>query len=608
MTATRAVLATGLAGQLAAASVGAIPWALLPVSAGLYAGAAWWAAHADDRRAAQLRKAGALLAVVVMLALAPSFPWPPEPQQLKEILGFMLLGVQVGQALSWRQDRDLRSGLLTALGMLVLGASYAPDILVGIPLLIGWAAALAALGRLQGARSVLPATALAVVLGLVAFLLVPVPVSATLRSRLAGISPAPTRDSAIRVFSGEELDLRQRGKLTKDPVATVPADSPTLWRSATFDHYDGTTWSRPKSSVLQGGPGYDVAAVAGPARTDRVTLTGSSDGTVWSPGRLVSIEASGVRIPLVNELGDVQLPGVRGGYSVTSDVLITDPARLRSTRGQDDTSRRWREVPEDLPDRVDALAREITRGASNRYDAAEAIAQWLRSEATYRLDSPVPAAGMDAVDQFLFVDKTGFCEQFASAEVVLLRTLGIPARLVTGLAYGVPAGPGLRSYRVADLHAWVELWVPGTGWVSSDPTAGVPLAESSSVIGTVRERVAAAVSATLQSLTRVPGGRPALAGVLLLITVLASLVVARRPRICRTPVVLPVVAGGPALRAFLRMDARQGSQARRPGESLRELSTRWDPGIAPALEVVERECYAPVSPDPGPAVDVLDRY
>lgn len=606
--AARAVVATGLAGQLAGASVGALPWALLPVSAGFYVAAGWWAGQLDERRGAMLRRAGSAVALVVILVLLPTLELPPAPQELKGTLGLMLVGVQVGQAMSWRHDRDLRGGLLTALGLLVVGASYAPDILVGIPLLLGWVAALVALGRLQGTRSVVPATAVAVVLGLVAFLLVPVPVSASLRSKLAGVAPVSREAHGVRVFSGQELDLRQRGKLSNDAVATVPADSPTLWRSVTFDTYDGTTWSRPESSVLTGGPVYDVATPVGPVRTDRVQLEGSSDGTVWSPGRLLSVEAPGVRIPLVNELEDVQLPGLREGYTVTSEVPITDPGRLRSTRGADETSRRWRAVPADLPERVDALARQITASTTNRYDAAEAIAQWLRAEVTYRLDSPVPEPGQDAVDRFLFVDRTGFCEQFASAEVVLLRTLGIPARLVTGLAYGVPAGPGERTYRLADLHAWVELWVPGAGWASSDPTAGVPLAQSSSVVGSVRDRVAAAVSSALQSLTRVPGGRPALAAGLLLATVLAGLVVARRPRTRRTPVVLPSMTGGPALQAFLRMDARQGALARRPGESLRELAVRREADVAAALEVVERECYAPTAPDPVRAVEVLDRY
>lgn len=603
--AARAVVVAGLAGQLSAALVGALPWLLLPASMGLYVVAAMLSLRASDGRGKILRYVGSALVLVSAGVILATLQRPLDPLLLKGSLGLLLVAAQVGQAMSWRQSRDLGSGLVTALGLLVLGASYAPDVLVGLPLLVGWVAVLVALSHLHGSQPVVPVTAVAVVLGLVAFLLVPVPVAAGVRSRLA---PAPPREAlGARIFSGDVLDLRLRGRLGTDTVASVPADAPVLWRSASFDHYDGASWARPQSTVLSGGPPYDVAPVVGPTREDRVTLLGSSDGTVWSPGRLTTVSAGAVRIPLVNEFGDVLLPGLRGGYTVTSDVEVTDPGRLRGRQGADITERRWREVPADLPDRVGALARQITAGATSRYDAAEAIAQWLRENATYRLDSPVPRRGEDAVDRFLFVDRTGFCEQFASAEAVLLRTLGIPARLVTGLAYGKPVGER-RVFRVADLHAWVELWVPGVGWVSSDPTAGVPLAAGSASGSSLRQRLATSVSAGLTGLTRVPGGRTSLALGLLVLTAVAGQVLSRRPPARRTRKSVAGLSGGPALQAFLRLDARLGGRSRRPGESLRELSARLDPAVAAALGVVERECYAPSRPDPTEAVAVLDRY
>lgn len=605
--AARAVVAAGVAGQLSAAAVGALPWPLLALTSATYVTGAWWSSRATGAQATVLRHAGSVIALIAMAAALVSLPHPVDPSQVKGSLGLTLVGAQVGQALGWRQDRDLRTGLVTAVGMLVLGASYAPDVLVGLPLLVGWVAVLVALAHLHGARPVLPATAVAVVLGLVAFLLVPAPVSAGLRNRLAGVTGLPTRsDLGAPVFSGDQLDLRRRGALGTAPVAVVPADSPQLWRAATFDSYDGTNWSRPTSGVLEGGPAYQVANPVGPTRQDRVLLREAANGSIWSPGRLVAVTAPGIRVPLVNELGDVELPGVRGSYEVTSEEPVTDLGRLRATGG-DTSEARWRSLPVDLPPRVTELARQVTAGTASHFDAAEAIAAWLRSHATYRLDSPVPQPGQDAVDRFLFVDKTGFCEQFASAEVVLLRSLGIPARLVTGLAGGEPADGG-RLLRVKDSHAWVEVWVPGVGWVSSDPTAGVPLAAGTGSSTGVRARVSAAVTDALRSLTRLPGGRTSLALGLLALTAGAALVLLRRPPSRRTSDGPAVTAGGPALQAFLRLDARLGDRRRRPGESLRELSTRLDPGLVDALGVVERECYAPVRPDPVQAVEALDSF
>ena len=132
--------------------------------------------------------------------------------------------------------------------------------------------------------------------------------------------------------------------------------------------------------------------------------------------------------------------------------------------------------PSTVPERVRALAKRITRWAPDRDAATRAVESYLREHATYRLDSPVPPPGADAVDHFLFVAHTGFCEQFAAAEVVLLRAAGVPARLATGFAGGESSGDH-RTLRGSDAHAWVEVWYPDLGWAASDPTAGARRAD-----------------------------------------------------------------------------------------------------------------------------------
>jgi transglutaminase-like putative cysteine protease len=612
---TAALLVAGLAGQLSASAVGALPLSLFPVTAVLLLAAAWLSAHADEARAVNLRKAGTVGSLGVALVGLPIVAaGGADALHLKGSLALMLLGVQVAQALSWRESRDLRTGLSCAVGLLLLGASYAPDVLVGLPILVGWVAALVALGQLKGLRprQLVAPTAVAVVFGLVAFLLIPVPATAGLRSRLAGGDHQNVQEPLTRTaqgstaFSSTELDLSVRGALATDPLLSVPDSSPELWQNSIFDTYTGSSWTRPSSSRAAGsGPTYEVGERSGMLRTDEVTRLGrTADGSIWSPGRLVSFDAGSVRLAMTDGLGDVVAFGSGSTYTVTSEVPVTDPVRLDSVAGPDDPNPRWRALPTSLPTRVEVLARQVTAGLGSRWAKAQAIELWLHAHATYRLDSPVPAAGQDAVDQFLFVDKTGFCEQFASAEAVLLRTLGIPSRLITGLAYGTPHG-SQRVYKVSDLHAWVQLWVPGTGWVTSDPTAGSVLAAGSPSVG-LRTRVTTVLSRGLRWLAALPGGRPALAVALLMLTALVAAATRRsRPR---TPDPLPVRPSGPALAAFLRFDVRQGLRSRRPEESLRELRERCPAEVGGALEVVERECYAPVAPDPRPAVEVLDRY
>jgi transglutaminase-like putative cysteine protease len=137
-----------------------------------------------------------------------------------------------------------------------------------------------------------------------------------------------------------------------------------------------------------------------------------------------------------------------------------------------------------LPDtssRVAALAREVTSAASTPYGRARAIEQHLRRSYQYSLDVGTTASA-DPVEDFLFARKTGYCEHYATAMVVMLRTLGIPSRLVTGFLPGAWNDFGnYYTIRQQDAHAWVEVYFPRSGWVTFDPTPSVPAAAPSLV-------------------------------------------------------------------------------------------------------------------------------
>jgi hypothetical protein len=106
------------------------------------------------------------------------------------------------------------------------------------------------------------------------------------------------------------------------------------------------------------------------------------------------------------------------------------------------------------------------------------IQDHLRREFTYSLDTGTASPKRDPLADFLFVTKRGYCEYFASAMAVLLRTQGIPARVATGFQSGYYNDvSGSWVLRASDAHAWVEAWIPGRGWVTFDPTppdAGTP--------------------------------------------------------------------------------------------------------------------------------------
>lgn len=611
-------------GHVAAVAATVLPAVALLATVPLTVAGAVVTAKAAERTAAVLRAGATLVVLGLALAVLPRVLSGGGEAGLRGVLGPLLVGVSVAQAWTWTRRRELCVAVLGAVGLLVLGASFAPDVLVGLPLLAGWVAAVTALVLADRDRAsegvdvvlaggsprspIVVAAALAAVLGLAAFLLVPVPDEAALRSRLAqaAAGTAASGRAVPGAYTGSRVDLRIRGQLSDAPLIDVPDDSPPLWRSGVYDKWDGTGWTTPARTRRVAGPPFAVQAASGPTRTDEVRVERSAEGPVWAPGPVVQVALSG-RSAQVDDLGTVQ-GRTRPFYVVTSQVVQPGLAELRASSGADEDDPRWTALPASLPERVRALGRELTASAPTRIDAVRTVEQWLGDRAAYNLDSPVPGRGEDAVDRFLFVDRVGFCEQFAAAEVLLLRAAGIPARFVTGLAYGVPASEGRRTFRQKDLHAWAEVFHPGLGWVASDPTPPATQLASASL----RTRVVAELTAALRRAEDVPGGRRAIAAVLMTLTAsVAGALLLRRRRPARTAA-LPevVVTGRPGLAAFLRWDARQGAARRRPAETLAELTSRSarPPEVVAAIGVVEQELYAESPPaDVATAAAVLDR-
>ena len=131
-------------------------------------------------------------------------------------------------------------------------------------------------------------------------------------------------------------------------------------------------------------------------------------------------------------------------------------------------------LPDQVPDRVLALARDLTATEPTPYDRALAIESYLRTF-SYTLDVPSPPFHRDAADYFLFDLQQGHCDYYATTMAVLARAAGLPARLVVGYAGGTYDPDNVR-YLVteADAHAWVEVYFPEYGWVEFEPTAGRP--------------------------------------------------------------------------------------------------------------------------------------
>jgi hypothetical protein len=153
-----------------------------------------------------------------------------------------------------------------------------------------------------------------------------------------------------------------------------------------------------------------------------------------------------------------------------SPVSATLPAEI---------SERYLALPESVPERVLELARDVAGDAPTVYDRAVAIEHYLRAY-PYTLELPDPPTGRDLVDYFLFERQEGYCDYYASAMVVMARSVGVPARLASGYAQGSYDHESDRwVVREKDAHSWVEVCFPGIGWVEFEPTAGQPALDRS---------------------------------------------------------------------------------------------------------------------------------
>ncbi len=160
-------------------------------------------------------------------------------------------------------------------------------------------------------------------------------------------------------------------------------------------------------------------------------------------------------------------------YKVTSRVSAATAEQLRQAAAADvpvELLNRYTKLPDDLPRRIADLAGEVTGDAPTAYDQALALEAFLR-QYDYSLDVDLPPNGVDPVDYFLFDLQEGYCDYYASAMVVMARTMGLPARVATGFLAQPEDENGIQTVLQIDAHSWAEVYFGGYGWVEFEPTA-----------------------------------------------------------------------------------------------------------------------------------------
>ncbi len=158
-------------------------------------------------------------------------------------------------------------------------------------------------------------------------------------------------------------------------------------------------------------------------------------------------------------------------YEVRAEIAnpTIDELRASSTLYPSWVTQRYLQVPKNILPQIQSLAEHITAGQNNPYDEAEAITDYLRNNLQYSASLASPPSGQDPVLWVLFDYKKAFCTYYASAEVLMLRSIGIPARLAVGYAQGKLQND-TYIVRQLDTHAWPEVYFSGIGWVEFEPT------------------------------------------------------------------------------------------------------------------------------------------
>ncbi|HHV22600.1 MAG TPA: hypothetical protein GXZ30_13890 [Propionibacterium sp.] len=160
-------------------------------------------------------------------------------------------------------------------------------------------------------------------------------------------------------------------------------------------------------------------------------------------------------------------------YSVQSiDIKPDGPGLSRAmASGNPPDSQLTVPIPQDIPDDIVNLTLEITQGIDAPALQAAAIQDYLRNTGGFTYSTePLPGSGYEALQNFLFDDKKGYCEQFAGSMAAMARVSGIPSRVAVGFLPGERQGNDEWTVSVRDMHAWPELWFEGYGWVRFEPT------------------------------------------------------------------------------------------------------------------------------------------
>jgi transglutaminase-like putative cysteine protease len=263
----------------------------------------------------------------------------------------------------------------------------------------------------------------------------------------------------------------------------VVTDHPDYWRLTSLDKFDGTAWT--SSGKYESADGILPSKLPDDTQTlvvqQQFTIRALS--TLWMPAayepRTVvddgdldpSYEAESGTLTV----GDERTTADGVTYIVQSQIPVRDPAVVAAATDDvpDNIADRYTDLPDGFSQRVRTLATQVTANANTPFEKAMALQAFFQSPSgfTYSLDAD-NGHGTDAIENFLFETRTGYCEQFSGTYAAMARAVGLPARVAVGFTPGVLGTDGAYHVRGEHAHAWPEVYLAGVGWLRFEPTPG----------------------------------------------------------------------------------------------------------------------------------------
>ena len=290
------------------------------------------------------------------------------------------------------------------------------------------------------------------------------------------------------------------------------------YRARVYDEYNNGTWKTNLLSTTPFAPDknyfkqepeqgrFDAVFRITPYTAIRELYLPSQPVWASRPGQL---QYGAILTDYIDMVALQAVPYIRPGetYEARSSLASVTQYRMKNagTIYPQWVTDRYLQLPENITPRTRELAKQIAQGLDNPYDIAEAVTDYLRNNISYQVTIDPPPTGQEVIDWFLFDYKKGFCNYYSTAEVILLRSLGIPARWAVGYAEGERVitqeelntprrgqePPDTTSMDIAtfnvrqkDAHAWPEVYFPNMGWVEFEPTTSLspivrPIGQSS---------------------------------------------------------------------------------------------------------------------------------